>query len=184
MELIEEFQKLLGADEIYSDFRVEGITILIPFSIGEHRDLMNCSEDGMDTVIGIHVKLALSILNPNDESDMELRDFLKLCGYNVTFPCAVILYSRKVCHAHALKMTKVIQCSREDTLRQVVFWALTKRVGHVVDYNHFVFDNNSFLEYFEKEATVRKESRFNGHALRRVASYDKMVSRVLMNLKN
>ena len=180
MEMIIQFQKLLGAKEEYSDFRVEGITILIPFSIGEHRDLMNCSVKGMNSVVGIHVKLSFDVLDDGDSSSKELKDFLRTCGYTSTFPCAIILYSRKVCHSHALRMSKILEYSKKDTLHNMMLWALTKRIGDVVDYNHNVFDNDCFIEMFKAKAFVRKESKFKGLALRAIAAYDKMVSRLFI----
>ena len=178
-EMIAEFETMLGGDGTYSGkFRVEGIAILIPFGIGDHRDLMNCGLPGTNSVVAIHVKLSMSCLEEMDCASLELKNFLASSGYLTDFPCAVILYGRKICHMHSLRFEKIQQYSRLDTLREVVFWALTKRVGDKVDYNHLIMDNARFMEVFNASSSVRRESKFKGRAMRTVASYNKMVSLV------
>ena len=77
---------------------------------------------------------------------------------------------------HVEKMCKITHHSDKDALRRTVFWALTKRVNHVVDLNHLVFDNVNFQSLFDSLASIKKSSKYRGHALRTVASYNKMVS--------
>ena len=64
----------------------------------------------------------------------------------------------------------------KDALSDVVLWALTERVGDVVDYNATVFENENFMELFERKGYVREESRFQHRSMRTTAMYDKMVS--------
>ena len=175
-DMIGEFEKLLGGVSYSGDFRVEGIAILIPSVISDHRDVMNCMQPGMNHVVGIHMKVPMSALNESNVNTKHLRSFVQGKGYQKDFPVAVILYSRRVVHMHVEKMCKITHHSDKDALRRTVFWALTKRVNHVVDLNHLVFDNVNFQSLFDSLASIKKSSKYRGHALRTVASYNKMVS--------
>ena len=175
-KMIGEFEKLLGGHSYSGDFRVEGIAILIPSVISDHRDVMNCMLTGMNHVVGIHIKVPMSALNASEFHTNQLRSFVQGKGYHKDFPVAVILYSRRVVHMHVEKMCKITLHSNKDDLRRTVFWALTKRVNHIVDLNHLVFDNVNFLSFFDSRETIKKSSKYRGHALRTVASYNKMVS--------
>ena len=175
-DMIGEFEKVLGGHSYSGDFRVEGIAILIPSVISHHRDLMNCMLPGMNHVVGIHMKVPISVLKKSASHTNNLRSFVHGKGYVKDFPVAVILYSRRVVHMHVEKMCKIINHSNKDALRRTMFWALTKRVNHVVDLNNLVFDNVNFLSLFDSLASIKKSSKYRGHALRTVASYNKMVS--------
>ena len=176
--MIADFEKQLGGECYSGNFRVEGIAIIIPFGIGCHRDNLNCSSDGMNSVVAVHGKVNITetTLDRNDSTSNQIRGFLAEHGYTSDFPCGVILYSRKICHIHALKMSKIITTQRKDPLRDIVFWALTERVGSCVDYNAFVFDNADFETEFLNRAETKESSRYSGLALRNVAAYDKSVS--------
>ena len=172
------FEKDLGGNAFTNDFQVEGIAILIPFSIGDHRDTLNCNISGMNTVVAIHTKIKITntTLNPAEQSSNELQNFLNEIGYTKEFPCSVILYSRKICHSYSMRMAKMYKIRRKDQLREMIFWALHDRVGDIVDYNGNVLDNDKFGEEFYQMAEKKKESRFQGLALRTVAGYTKCVS--------
>lgn len=176
--MISDFEELMGIDTSGGTFRVEGIAILIPFNIAEHRDTMNCSVEGMNNVCAIHVKIPIDdlTLNPNNEACNELREFLKTLGYESEFPCCVILYSRKCCSAHCKREAKIIRYQDVDALHDCLFWALTKQIGDIVDYNSIVWDNDEFTKWFFDNAESIDSSRYSGLAVRSIAKYDKMVS--------
>ena len=180
-KVITEFEKLLGGTDFSGDFLAEGIAILIPFGIGDHRDRMNDFTPGMNGVIAIHCKIPINdrTLPSTHPASSELRAFLKNNGYSSTFPCSVIVYTRKICHYHALRMSKVIKYRASCHLRDTLFWALTERVGHIVDYDHCVFENMNFSQMFHDKAEVKLKSRYTGRAMRCIAAYNKMVSVVL-----
>ena len=175
-QIIGDFENVLGGRGYSGDFRVEGIAILIPSVIADHRDVMNCTLPGMNHVVGIHMKIPLSVLDIPDSHTKHFRAFLQTKGYTKEFPVAVILYSRRVVHAHVEKMCRMIHHSEKDPLRKTVFWALTKRVNHIVDLNNLVFDNVNFQSYFNSRALIKKSSKYGGPALRTIASYNKLVS--------
>jgi hypothetical protein len=64
-----------------------------------------------------------------------------------------------------------------------VLWALTERVGDIVDYNTTVFENENFIELFEQKGYVRDDSRFKDRAMRTTAMYDKMVSQFGLSIQ-
>ena len=179
--LLNELKTMLVGeeDEFENDLLLcEGIAILIPFGIGDHRDVLNDSSEGMNGVVAIHGTVPINddtIANGTD-GGAEFRSFLAINGYTDCFPCSVILYTRRICHFYAERMGRLMRLRSKDDLHNVVLWALTERVGDVVDYNTTVFENENFVQLFEEKGYVRDDSRFKDRAMRTTAMYDKMVS--------
>ena len=179
--LLNELKSMLVGDEdnVGDDLLLcEGIAILIPFGIGDHRDVLNDSSEGMNGVVAVHGTVPINddTLAQGTESGLEFRSFLEANGYTDCFPCSVIIYTRRICHFYSERMGRLMRLRSKDALSDVVLWALTERVGDVVDYNATVFENENFMELFETKGYVREESRFQHRSMRTTAMYDKMVS--------
>ena len=187
--LLNELKLMLvgDEDEFENDLLLcEGIAILIPFGIGDHRDVLNDSSEGMNGVVAVHGTVPINddtIANGTD-SGAEFRSFLALNGYTDCFPCSVILYTRRIYHFYAERMGRMMRLRSKDPLHNVVLWALTERVGDIVDYNTTVFENENFIELFEQKGYVRDDSRFKDRAMRTTAMYDKMVSQFGLSIQS
>ena len=175
-EMIADFKELLGGDRDISNFRVEGITILIPLSIGFHKDTLNCSSEGMRSVISINCKIPMNDKTIPSGPNSKLWLWLVANGYTSFFPCSIILYSRKAVYSICNKMSMSHAFAKKDLTRKCVKWVLIDRVGTVTDYRSRIWNNSSFPSLFKKHSTKKKGSRFKGLLWTSPAAYDKMVS--------
>ena len=175
-KLISELNTYLGGDGDTTYFRVEGIAIVIPLSIGYHKDTLNCDRLGMQSVVSINSMVPIDEFTLPEKHSKHLRQWCKLNGHLKSFPCSVILYSRKCVGSYAYNMSIANRMSGKCLLRKTVFWALRQRIGDLVDYRSTVWNNVDFVLRFSKEAKVRKDGCFRGKYLVRTASYDRLVS--------
>ena len=176
-QMMKEFKQYLGGDRDIRNFRVEGITILIPISIGYHKDTLNCFAEGMRSVVSVNCQVPFNVKSLPGGKGSKLWVWLKANGYTDTFPCSIILYSRVCVHRVCNKMKHAADFASKDMVRKVIDWGLTQRVGSVVDYKARVFDNDSFPSIFNIHAKrSKKKNHFKGLMLSTPAAYDKMVS--------
>lgn len=176
MEMMKQFEVLLGGDGKSSDFRIEGVTIVIPLGIGPHRDSLNDSEKGMSSVVQINSRIPMTTKTIPGGQDSMLWKWLELNGYSTWFPCSLILYSRRCVYKYCVKEAEMVRFAEKDALRNCINFALKGRVGCDVDYLSTIWDNDKFLKRFQKQAIVKEASRFNGKMLSLTAAYDKTVS--------
>ena len=92
-KMISDFKFMLSGDRDVSNFRVEGVTILIPLSIGYHKDTLNCHRNGMTSVLSINSKIPLNEKTIPSGNGSRLWNWLNQNGYHDDFPCSIILYS-------------------------------------------------------------------------------------------
>ena len=173
---IKRFKNSLCGNSDIKNFRVEGIAILIPSSIGMHVDELNCGRNGMTTVVSVNANVPKNEKTVTDGVNSKLWKWMDLQGYETHFPCSIILYSRRCVGNHISKMIRTRAMKKECHLRYIVFWAITKKVGSNVDYRAKVYNNNNFPSRFKTMATRRTKSRFRGRIYLTVACYDKIVS--------
>ena len=176
LNMIAEFKEMLGGNNNTEFFRVEGITILIPLSIGYHKDTLNCSLEGMTSVISINARIPLNKNTIPSGPGSKLWIWLEKNGYTDFFPCSIILYSRKCVHSFCAKMAATELFAERDLVRRCIKWAIIDRVGSVVDYRSRVWNNNNFPNLFRKYSTKKKGSRFGGLLWSSPAAFDKTVS--------
>ena len=177
-EMIADFKECLSGDRKIDHFRVEGITILIPLSIGMHKDTLNCFVDGMRSVISINCQIPLNEQTVPDGKGSRLWQWLNGNGYTESFPCSMILYSRKQVYFFCKKMSLTKELSKKDMVRKCMTWALFDRVRTVTDYRSRVWNNDSFPNLFKKHSKKFKTSRFKGSLWASPACYDKTVSTI------
>lgn len=174
-EMIGQFQELLGGSSEYDDsFRVEGITITVPSTIGFHRDKMNSDSEGMKSVVSINVNVPI-----NDETvprESTLRKWLTENGFVGTFPLSIILYSRKVVHHYIKRQTTSTSLASDNDINRLAHWMLTERVGSEIDYQSSVWGNDDFAEQFLEQAESDDAKTFKGMCTRSTETLDKMVS--------
>ena len=168
-------QSLCGTTDI-TNFRVEGIAILIPSSIGLHVDELNCGRKGMTTVVSVNANVPKNERTITDGKNSKLWKWMDLQGYETHFPCSIILYSRRSVGNYIAKQIESKKMMRKCHLRYIVFWAIRKKVGKNVDYRAKVFNNNTFPNRFRVMAKRKTGSRFKGRMYVTVACYDKIVS--------
>ena len=121
--MIASFQKLLGGSADYDgSFRIEGLTITIPSTIGFHRDSLNCNQDGMRSVLSINVKVPITERTVPKESN--LGAWLNENGFTNTFPVSLIGYSRKMNYHYAGKVSKSVELAETNGLYKLVDWML------------------------------------------------------------
>ena len=174
--MISEFKKMLGGNSDIKHFRVEGITIVIPLSIGWHKDTLNCFVQGMTSVISINAKIPINERTIPSGPGSRLWIWLKQNGYTEFFPCSIILYSRKSVQSYCEKIAKTELFAEQDLVRKCLKWAMVDRVKSVVDYRSRVWNNAAFPNLFRKYGKRKKGSRFNGQMWSSPAAYDKTVS--------
>ena len=58
--MVADFKEVMCSDRDRSFFCVKGITILIPLSIGLHKDTLNCFMEGMRAVIFINCQIPMN----------------------------------------------------------------------------------------------------------------------------
>ena len=175
-EMMADFKEKLGGDRDIQNFRVEGVTIVIPLSIGYHKDTLNCFSEGMRTVLSINCKVPLNERTIPSGRGSKLWIWLEKNGYHKSFPCSIILYTRKTVFSYCHKMSLSHRLGEKDIVHKCMLWALIDRVNSVVDYRARVWNNPSFPTYFKNRAVKKKGSRFGGLMWATPASYDKMVS--------
>ncbi len=186
MQMRKDFQNrfrslLLSGDESKdcgesSSFRVEGITILIPSSIGIHTDTLNCHKDGMTSVLSINCRIPMNDKTIPSGDESKLWNWLVANGNTDYFNCSVICYSRSCIGNFVDKATLSFRLSQRDQLRKCLHWALTDRVGSVVDYRSRVWNSTFFPNTFRTMKKKRPTSTFQGQYMIVPASYDKIVS--------
>lgn len=184
-DLISSLKQYFGGDENIENFRVEGITILIPSSIGYHKDTLNCDVPGMNGVLSMNARIPINEATlPRTNASLKFRSWLEINGFTKWFPCSVILYSRAVCGAYSKKMVLGNQMSSECILRRTMIWALQKRVGDVVDYRTTVWNNEDFVATFAANAKYNRKSQFGGKMITLTCAYDRLVSINLYSFTN
>ena len=178
-KMFKEFKEFLGGDSDVTHFRVEGITLLIPVSIGWHRDILNDTREGFRSVISINVDVPMNKATMPLGFDSFFGTWLKKNGYSKSFPCSLILYSREVVGGHCEKLAQSDIVSEDCIIRKLVRFGLVDRAGEVEDYKSQLFNNNLFPDVFMKMAKLpKKEQRgnFKGLMWQRTACYDRIVS--------
>lgn len=174
--MIAEFKEMMCGETELGNFRVEGITIVIPLSIGWHKDTLNCFIQGMTSVISINAKIPLNEKTIPSGPGSRLWIWLNKNGYSDFFPCSIILYSRKSVQSYCLKIAKTELFAERDLVRKCLKWAMLDRVKSVVDYRSRIWNNDAFPNLFRKYSKKKKGSRFNGLMWSSPAAYDKTVS--------
>ena len=177
--MIAEFKEMMCGDSDIQNFRVEGITIVIPLSIGWHKDTLNCFIEGMTSVISMNAKIPLNEKTIPSGPGSRLWIWLNENGYTDFFPCSIILYSRKSVQSYCLKIAKTELFAERDLVRKCLKWAMLDRVKSVVDYRSRIWNNDAFPNLFRKYSKRKKGSRFNGQMWSSPAAYDKTVSIIL-----
>ena len=177
--MVADFKEVMCGDRDISYFRVEGISILIPLSIGLHKDTLNCSAEGMRSVISINCQIPMNEETISDGKGSRLWLWLLSNGYATSFPCSIILYSRKVVHHYCNKLSLSNKLAAKDTVRKCLNWAMIKRVGSVTDYRSRIWNSTTFPNLFKKHSRKIKTSRFRGLLWPSPACYDKTVSDVI-----
>ena len=176
LRMIKRLKKTLCGNGDCTNFRVEGITILIPLSIGIHIDDQNCDMSGMTNVISINTRVPKNKRTISEGKNSKLWKWLELNGYESYFPCSILLYSRKSVGNYCAKIQDASDMRRNCRLRWIIFWALSSKVDSNVDYRSKVWNSKVFKNRFTKHASKRNGSRFGGKMYVTVACYDKMVS--------
>ena len=182
-EMIADFKELLCGNRNVRNFRVEGITIVIPLSIGYHKDTLNCLTKGMTSVISINGRIPLNKKTIPSGERSKLWLWLKENGYTDCFPCSIILYSRKCVHSYCEKIAASEVFAEHDLVRKCVKWAMIDRVGTIVDYRSRVWNSPIFPNQFLKYATKKTGSRFKGKVWSSPAAYDKTVSACMIRIR-
>ena len=175
-EMIADFKETLGGNRDTEFFRIEGITIVIPLSIGYHKDSLNCFMEGMRSVLSINCQVPLNNKTIPSGPSSKLWIWLNQNGYFESFPCSFILYSRKAVHSYCHKLVLSNQFADKDLVRKCIKWAMIDRVKSVVDYRSRVWNNAAFPNLFKRHAKKRNGSRFRGVFWATPAGYDKTVS--------
>ena len=174
-EMMGLFQASLGGSSEYdSSFRIEGLTITIPSTIGFHRDSLNCNREGMQSVLSINVNVPI-----NDNTvpqECKLRSWLDDNGFTDSFPVSLIAYSRKMNYHYASKVSRSVALSKQNDLFKLVDWMLRDRIGSVVDYHSCVWCNDNFAKEFQEVAKLKPSSRFKGKMTTTTETLDKIVS--------
>ena len=180
-----QLKRHLGGDDVNPDithFRAEGITFLIPASLGFHRDTLNDVVPGMKTVVSLNATIAINPSTLRSGETSKLSTWLRVNGYTKSFPFSMILYTRNVVGSYCNKHAMHVKFSNQDRLRKCIAWGLRDRVQTVVDYRSSVFYDPNFPSIFEKYSKVFKNGRFKGKIFVTPARYTKMVSHVMMQL--
>ena len=180
--LVADFKEVLSGDRDTTHFRVEGITILIPLSIGLHKDTLNCVTEGMRSVISINCQIPIGPETIPDGEGSRLWVWLQQNGYSTSFPCSMILYSRKQVFYYCHKLARSMKLAEQDSVRMCMNWAMLSRVGAVTDYRSRVWNNSRFPSLFHMHSRKIKNSRFSGSMWTSPACYDKTVSYFLSSL--
>ena len=177
--MIAEFERALGGNGSCNSFAIEGITILIPLSVGFHKDTNNCNRKGMECAIQVNSTIPINSKTVGKDKDSVLLRWLQSNGYVDSFPCSMILYSRKCVSSICSKMSKMNQFARKDDLRKCLKWAIVDRVDSHVNYETHVWNNDRFCTrfltkcYYDRDIQNRS---FQGKMMRVTASYQKIVS--------
>ena len=173
--LMSELKEFLGGNSLVDHFRIEGGTILIPIGIGWHYDVMNCCIVGFDCVISVNVDVPINQKTFSSGGETVLAKWLSINGYQNSFPCSIILYSRKVVNSYCQKISLSFLLGENDLLRKATHWALCDRVGKPEDYLSQIWNNVNFPHLFKQNATIYKKDTFRGKCLKRTPAYNKMV---------
>lgn len=174
--MMSELKEFLGGDGDASNFRAEGIAILIPASVGFHKDSVNCNMPGMQTVLSINANIPINNRTFRSGNKSKVRQWLNLNEYNESHPCSIILYSRQPVGSYCEKVESTRLFAEKDPVRKCLAWALVDRVGSVCDYRSSIWNNNCYPKLFRKHSSIRKNSVFKSRIWKTPASYDKMVS--------
>ena len=178
-----QFKRHLGGDDVDPDithFRAEGITFLIPASLGFHRDTLNDIIPGMKTVVSVNATIPINSSTIRSGEQSKLSTWLRVNGYTKSFPFSMILYTRNVVGSFCQKHAMHVNFSNKDILRKCIAWGVRDRVSSVVDYRSSVFYDPNFRSIFEKYSKVFKNGRFKGKIFVTPARYTKMVRDVSM----
>ena len=174
--LISDLKEFLGGNRDTTNFRVEGIAVIIPLTIGYHVDTLNCSTVGMKSVVSVNAKIPINETTLPVRHTSILRRWLEENGYETSFPCSIILYSRASVGSYTKKLSETERISRTCSLRKTVSWAMINHVDTVVDYMSSIFENDDYVNEFNRVAKTNKDSYFKGKFHKRIASYNRMVS--------
>ena len=154
-------------------FRAEGITIIIPLSIGWHRDVLNCLSKFFASVISINVQVPI-----NEDTVPDLSFFSHWLAENNcidSFPVSVILYGRHRNATFCRNMAKTEIYRSLDPMRAVIVNGLVDQMYTSVDYKTDVFNNVNFPKLWEKKSKKEDKSIFNGRMWKREPGFDRMV---------
>ena len=180
-QMVDQVEQILGGNDPKSEpgINVEGITILIPVSIGFHKDTNNCSLHGMESVIQINCNIPINNKTIVGREESELWKWLISNGFETQFPCSIILYSRKCVSAFCNRLCDMERFAKRDKLRQLVKWAIIDRVGSSIDYESRFWNNEHLVSDFCKlsvSQSGRAKRSFHGTMMKSVACYNKVVS--------
>lgn len=174
-----EMKRSFGCDgSQINNFRAEGVTILIPDSVGWHKDTLNCDIDGMQSVISVNVSIPINRETfPFGCQGNQFFEWLELNGYIDKFSVSILFYGRKVVGKYCKKLRLHHRLSMEgDLVRKCIAWGLLKRMGTVVDYRSRIWNNPVYPSWFKENASISKTSMFKEKLHKTPASYDKIVS--------
>ena len=152
MKMIADLKQFLGGNRDTTHFRVEGIAIIIPLTIGYHTDTLNCDTEGMKSVVSLNANVPINDITLPSNHTALIKAWLGENGYHESFPCSIILYSRSSVGSYVEKKAKMRKMAITCSLRRSVGWALMNQVGTVVDYLAMVFNSDDFVRQFEKHA--------------------------------
>ena len=182
-QLFAEFKGHLGGNSNVEFFRVEGITILVPASVGWHRDTMNDSREGFQSVVSINANVKINNRTMPFGVGSYFGKWLELNGYTESFPCSVILYSRECVGGYCEKIGESERLAGKNMLNRLVKHGIVDRVCDVVDYRYQVFHNDMFCDIFRANARYPRKTEninFKGMMWARTACYDRMVRYIIL----
>ena len=179
--MVDQVEEMLGGNDMNSvpGVNIEGLTILIPASLGFHKDTNNCSIVGMESVIQINCNIPMNNETIVGREDSELWKWLKSNGFKTHFPCSIILYSRKCVSALCSRQSDMEIFAKTDKVKQLLKWALVDRVGSCIDYEARFWNNHAFSSDFHKlslSESGQADRSFSGTMMKSVACYNKVVS--------
>ncbi len=137
---------------VYADdvafFLIEGVSVIFPLVLLPHKDLRNDWHKYFSGSICINCTVSLSSIQ-----NKSIRDLLKSIGYSVdmSVPCCVILYSRKVCREYFNLRRELsnLRLGRNQDLVRIVVHAILNVRGKR-DYIGNIFDATNSVDALNK----------------------------------
>ena len=172
-------------------FRIEGMTIIIGQRIAPHCDTQNSKNKYLNHSVTVTTHLPMSVFDSVPQvleynipdKYINLQRSLKSRGFNDldSFPITSVFYSKAPLDNHVGNLMKLEALSNENDFYKVMIWALTERIGAVVDYRGHVLQEQDFTSFFKNkcaEQSLKKRSKsfdlINAPYFTLPAGYDKM----------
>ena len=88
------------------------------------------------------------------------------------------MYTKGILDGNVKRQIELNAMKAKDDLRSVIVWALTKRIGTIVDYRSFIFESSQFYTFFKSQSKKKRDIEpgyiINHDHLTLPAAYDKM----------